>query len=231
MEDKKFALVLPKFTWWDWFLTGGYLAVTLAVSLVNGSFNPLSFIAGIFSILCIIFGCKGNSLNFLFGFIGNLILGYMAWKSGLYGNAGLYLLYNVPMQFIGFANWKKRRLESEADGIKTRWMTWPQRILLVVLAVAVAFGISWLLGRTDDPQPVSDAMAVTAAIGAQLLLTLAFVEQWFMWLVVNATQLVMWSIAITRGVPYAPIMVIQYSFFMANSIYGIVLWNRMTKKQ
>lgn len=224
-------LALPRFTWWDWFLFIGYLAVTLSVGILKDTFSPISFTAGIFSILCIIFGCKGHSLNFLFGFIGSGIQGYMALKSGLYANAVLFLLYNVPMQFIGYANWKKRQRSSQADGIRTRWMTWPQRILLVVLSVAVVYGTSLLLGRTDDPQPVSDAMAMTAAVGAQFLLTLAFVEQWFMWLVVNGTQLVMWSIAISRGVPYAPIMVIQYSFFMANSIYGIVLWSRMSKNQ
>lgn len=231
MQKDKSYIKWPQFTWWDWFLTGGYLAVTLAVSLLNGNFNPLSFIAGIFSILCIIFGCKGNSLNFLFGLIGSAIQGYMAWKSDLYANAALFILYNVPMQFIGYTNWKKRQLKTEADGIKTRWMSPVQRLLLVLLSGAMVYGISLLLRKTADPQPVSDAMAVTAAIGAQLLLTLAFVEQWFMWLIVNGAQLVMWSIAIARGVPYAPIMVIQYSFFMANSIYGIVLWSRMSKKQ
>jgi len=43
-------------------------------------------------------------------------------------------------------------------------------------------------------------------------------------------NLVMWSIAATRGVQFAPIMVIQYVFYMMNSIYGIVLWSRMSKK-
>jgi len=230
MSTDKPNLSLPRFTLWDWFLTGGYLAVTLTVSLLNASFNPLSFVAGICSILCIILGCKGSSLNFLFGLAGSAIQGYMALKSGLYANAALFILYNVPMQFIGFHNWKRRRLENGNEGIHTRWMTWPQRILLVAAAAAMVTATSFLLSKTDDPQPVSDAMAMTAAVGAQLLLTLAFVEQWFMWLVVNGTQLAMWSIAITRGVPYAPIMVIQYSFFMANSIYGIVLWSRMSKQ-
>lgn len=231
MEKQNRLFSLPHFTWWDWFLIAGFIIMSLAVSMLpQNSFNALSFTAGVFSILCIIFGCKGNSLNFVCGLIGSAIQGYMALKSGLYANAVLFLLYNVPMQFIGFFQWRKRRLQTEEDGIHTRWMNWWQRVLLVVLSVAAVWTVSLILRGTDDPQPVSDAMAMTAAVGAQLLLTLAFVEQWFMWLVVNGTQLVMWSIAMTRGVPYAPIMMIQYVFYTMNSIYGIILWSRMSKK-
>ena len=206
------------------------MAVSVTVSVLNGSFSPLSFIAGTFSVLCVIFGVKGHVLNFLFGFLGSCIQGYMALKSGLYANAALFLLYNVPMQFVGWFQWRKRLQGGGKEGIRTRWMTWPQRILLIVLSAASVWGISRLLMKTDDPQPVSDALAMTVAVGAQFLLTFAFIEQWFMWIVVNGAQIVMWSIAVTRGVQYAPIMLIQYVFYTMNSIYGIVLWSRMTKK-
>ena len=117
-----------------------------------------------------------------------------------------------------------------SEGIKTRWMSWPQRVLLIVLSAAAVWGISRLLLKTDDPQPVSDALAMTVAVGAQFLLTFAFIEQWFMWIVVNGANLVMWAIAATRGVQFAPIMVVQYVFYMMNSIYGIVWWSKMSKK-
>ncbi|MBR4842281.1 MAG: nicotinamide mononucleotide transporter, partial [Bacteroidaceae bacterium] len=77
----------------------------------------------------------------------------------------------------------------------------------------------------------SDALAMTVAVGAQFLLTFAFIEQWFMWIVVNGANLVMWAIAATRGVQFAPIMVVQYVFYMMNSIYGIVWWSKMSKQK
>ena len=106
----------------------------------------------------------------------------------------------------------------------------PVAITLIVLSAAAVWGISRLLLKTDDPQPVSDALAMTVAVGAQFLLTFAFIEQWFMWIVVNGANLVMWAIAATRGVQFAPIMVVQYVFYMMNSIYGIVWWSKMSKK-
>jgi hypothetical protein len=51
-----------------------------------------------------------------------------------------------------------------------------------------------------------------------------------MWIVVNGANLVMWAIAATRGVQFAPIMVVQYVFYMMNSINGIVRWSKMSKK-
>lgn len=223
------ALKLPRFGWWDWFLVVGFITVSVVVSLLKGNFSSLSFIAGTFSILCVILGIKGSVWNFLFGLLGSCIQGYMAWKSGLYANAVLFLLYNVPMQFVGYLQWRKRLLGDGREGIKTHWMTWPQRALLLALSTVAVWGISRLLLKTDDPQPVSDALAMTVAIGAQFLLTFAFVEQWFMWLVVNITNLVLWSIAATRGVEFAPIMIVQYVFYFMNSVYGIVIWNKMSQ--
>lgn len=230
MERQERPITLPRFTWWDWFLILGFMTVSVIVSVLNGNFNVLSFIAGTFSVLCVIFGVKGHVLNFLFGFMGSCIQGYMALKSGLYANAALFLLYNVPMQFVGWFQWRKRLQGGGKEGIRTRWMTWPQRILLIALCTASVWAISRLLMKTDDPQPVSDALAMTVAVGAQFLLTFAFIEQWFMWIVVNGAQIVMWSIAVARGVQYAPIMLIQYVFYTMNSIYGIILWSRMSQK-
>lgn len=231
MEKQERPFSLPHFIWWDWFLISGFITVSVIVSVLKGNFSTLSFIAGTCSVLCVIFGVKGHVLNFLFGFLGSCIQGYMALKSGLYANAALFLLYNVPMQFVGWAQWRKRQLGGTEEGIRTRWMTWPQRILLIALCTASVWGISRLLLKTDDPQPVSDALAMTVAVGAQFLLTFAFIEQWFMWIAVNGAQIVMWSIAVTRGVEFAPIMLIQYVFYTMNSIYGIVFWARMSKKQ
>lgn len=229
MTERKIGI--PRFTWWDWFLIIGFMSVSVAVSVLKGDFSTLSFIAGTCSVLCVIFGVKGSVMNFLFGFLGSCIQGYMALRSGLYANAVLFLIYNVPMQFVGWAQWRKRQLSGGSEGIHTRWMTWTQRAVLVVLSALAVWGISRLLMlKTDDPQPVSDALAMTVAVGAQFLLTLAFVEQWFMWIVVNGSNLVMWAIAAARGVEFAPIMIIQYVFYTMNSIYGIVLWNRMSKK-
>lgn len=229
-EHMKGKIEIPKFSWWDWFLIVGFISVSVAVSVLKGNFSVLSFIAGTCSVLCVIFGVKGSVLNFLFGFLGSCIQGYMALRSGLYANAVLFLLYNVPMQFVGWAQWRKRALGGGSEGIKTRWMSWPQRALLIILSTAAVWGISRLLLKTDDPQPVSDALAMTVAVGAQFLLTFAFIEQWFMWIVVNGANLVMWAIAATRGVQFAPIMVVQYVFYMMNSIYGIVWWSKMSKK-
>ena len=228
--DENRKIRIPRFTWWDWFLILGFMTVSVMVSVLNGNFSVLSFIAGTCSVLCVIFGVKGSVLNFLFGFLGSCIQGYMALRSGLYANAALFLLYNVPMQFVGWAQWRKRSLDDSHAGIKTRWMNWLERLLLVVVCSISVWAISRLLMKTDDPQPVSDALAMTVAVGAQFLLTFAFIEQWFMWIVVNGANLVMWSIAAARGVQFAPIMIIQYVFYTINSIYGIVMWSRMSKK-
>ena len=216
---------------WDYFLIIGFTSISVIISCVKGNFETLSFVGGLFGILCVIFGAKGNILNFAFGLIGSAISGYIALKTGLYAYAALFFLYNVPMQFFGFSQWRKRVLKNHVSAIKTRWMTWPQRILLLIFSSAGVVGLGFLLKQTDDPQPFMDATVTTVMVVAQFVLTFAFIEQWFMWIIVNVTSISIWAIATARGEQYAAIMMVQSFFYLINSFYGVFQWSKLAKSE
>ncbi len=217
-------------TYWDLFIILGFILTSLAVSLATGQFSALSFTGGVLSILCVIFGAKGNMLNFIFGFLGSLILGFIMFKSGIYAMAAFYILYNVPMQIIGWRKWHQRRIRPDARVVKTRWMSWPQRILMVAVTVALLFGFNYILGRfTGDAQPLSDAAAVSVAIVTQFVLIFAFIEQWFLWIAMDIVMGIVWIISWKAGTPHAAIQFVLEMFYLINAIRGIFLWMRLEK--
>ena len=85
--------------------------------------------------------------------------------------------------------------------------------------------VGWLLQRcTDDPQPYLDAFTTVPAIVAQILMVLAFREQWYIWMLVDVLALIMWL----RAGNYC--MAAQYFFWCANCVYGYVQWTRQCVK-
>jgi len=219
------------FSPWDIFLIAGFTATSLSVSLLTHSFEPISFIGGLCSILCVIYGAKGHMLNFLFGLIGSLILGYITFRSGVIGMALFYLLYNAPMQIIGCSRWKHRLLSPESAVIRTRWMTWGQRGLMVISTIALAAVLYIVLARLpNETQPLSDAAAVAVAAVSQLVLVLAFVEQWFLWIVLDLAMSVVWIVAWKNGTPYASIQFVLQLFYLINAFRGLYLWSRLEKE-
>lgn len=217
------------FSLWDMFIIIGFVTTSLIVSLVTGQFSWLSFIGGTFSILCVIFGAKGHMLNFLFGLLGSLILGYIMFRSGIYAMAAFYILYNVPMQAVGWAKWQERRLNPEADIVRTRWMNWPQRILMAAATAALITGFYIILNKTSDTNPIGDAAAVSVAIVTQFVLVFAFIEQWFLWIVMDIVMGIVWIISWRSGVPHAAIQFVLEMFYLINATRGIFLWMKLEK--
>lgn len=221
---------LKDFTGWDLFIIAGFILTSLAVSIVTGQFSILSFTGGVLSILCVIFGAKGNMLNFVFGFLGSLVLGYIMFRSCIYAMAAFYLLYNVPMQIVGWFQWRKRLLHPDAGVIRTRWMNWPQRIAMFCATVLLIVGFNYVLDRfTEDVQPLSDAAAVSVAIVTQFVLIFAFIEQWILWIVMDIVMGIVWIISWKNGMPHAAIQFVLEMFYLINATRGVFLWMKLEK--
>ena len=227
----KIKIEMPKFTWWDWFLILGFISASLAVSILKGEFSTLSFIAGTCSILCVIFGAKGNMLNFLFGLVGSIILGYIMFGTGVVGMAVFYLLYNAPMQIVGWFKWKQRRLSPDSVVIKTRWMSLGQRILMIISTLLLGTVMYFVLKEVPhEDQPLSDAAAVAVAAVTQFVLVFAFIEQWFLWIVLDIVMSIVWIVAWQAGKPHAAIQLILQLFYLINAFRGVYLWSKLEKK-
>ena len=59
----------------------------------------------------------------------------------------------------------------------------------------------------------------------------AYVEQWYIWLLLDLIQSVKWLIETIRGREHAAMMLIMFLFFTANAIYGLIQWSRLEKSE
>ena len=221
---------------YDWFLITGVIVSNLLYTVLSGNVDVVGSIAGIAGVLCVVLVAKGSIWNYLFGLVNVSMYAYISYKASLYGDAGLNALYYLPMQFVGWWQWRKRgaavsEAEAGKDGVqvKARRFNWRQRVILAAGCVIAVVAGGFLLRYLGDPQPFKDSTTTVLSIVAQALMALAFMEQWVLWIITNIVSVVMWVVCVTRGEAHAAVMVIMWTFYLLNSVNGLRVWLKLSK--
>ena len=225
---------------YDWFLIAGVITSNVIYSIMTGTLDIIGSLAGITGVLCVVLVAKGSIWNYLFGVVNVSLYAWISYKAALYGDAGLNALYYLPMQFIGWWQWRKRgaavssddaqRLTGDEDvRVKARRLSWRQRILLVIGCISAIVAVGFLLRNLGDPQPFKDSTTTVLSIVAQALMALAFMEQWCLWIITNIVSVAMWTICVLRGEAHAGVMVIMWVFYLLNSLNGLRVWAKLSR--
>lgn len=215
----------------DIFIIVMTIGSALAYSLIRGQFEVLGTVALMMGVTGTVLSAKRSIWNFLFGAVNVTLYAIIAYKTSNYGQAALNALYYLPMQVVGYWAWSRRKDSSDKSKVKTRSMR-PWQIVLAVVGVALGtLLLWWALGTyTDASQPLKDGFVTTVFIVGQILMTLAFWEQWFFWLAGNVLNVVLWAVVMAEGEMLGGLMLIKYSMYTLNSINGILIWRRGAKE-
>ncbi len=201
--------------------------------LIVAAFGSLM---GILSTVC---SANAKILTFLFGLFDVSIYGVMCFVGGKYGNAALHLLYFLPMQFVGFFQWRRRGAASGTQ-VRARRLTARQWLLyggIFLVGLAVSYAILSAMGDSEAAQVVKitilmDAVSMMCNILGQLLMSMAYMEQWIFWIGVNIASVVMWAGTLAHSSDsYALVYLIKYSFYFLNSLNGLRIWIGLSRPQ
>lgn len=212
----------------DWFLILGVVISNILHMVLTDTLDILGSVAGISGVICVVLVAKRNILNYLFGLVNVALYALISYKAELYGDAALNALYYLPMQFIGWFLWLRKRENKESVTIVGRRFTIKQRVLLFSISAALVMVVAIILDRFGDPQPLKDSATTVLSVIAMILMVRAFMEQWMLWVTVNIISIIMWSVAFANGEEHSLLMVIMWFFYLANSINGWINWARLT---
>ncbi len=200
--------------------------------LVMSAFGSLM---GVLSTVC---SANGWIVTFLFGFLDVSIYGVACWinwmdgGSGL-GNALLHFVYFVPMQLVGFLQWRRRGAKGESQ-VKARRLSPSGRWAWLGISVAATAVLYLVLLRFDRSAAqgflrmavLVDVIPLVCNIIGQLLMSTAYMEQWFFWIAVNITSILLW---LTSDQSFAPVYIVKYTFYLINSFNGLRIWLKLSK--
>ena len=231
----------------NYFIFFGMLVCVLVASVINIHNNPgntalqiVVAVGAMFGVTSTILAAQGNILNFVIGALGAIIETYVLWKNGVTSMFLLYLLYFIPMDVVGFLSWRRKGASAHKE-VKAQRMTartWLYVVLGYIAVAGVAFGISYFSGSNNlgsgvPAKMVTDALATAATIVAIVMMTFAYVEQWYIWTLVNLSNIALWSVnlATTPDSAYTVVMLIKYVFYLINGLNAIRIWLKLSRKE
>ena len=241
-------------------------------------------VGAIMGVVNTVLSANGNIWTFLFGLIDVCICAFTNFDSGNMGQFAQHAFYFLPMQFIGYYQWRKRgagrrvvRAETSADGtasvsteisevktdvsgvntetsrvktevskVKARRLTGKQWIYVaaaIIAGTALCYGILyWVdvrqlaagkIAEIDKAKLFLDAFVLVLNFIGQILLSYAYMDQWYIWNLVNIFSILLWTnrLMTTGSDSYTLVMVIKYGFYLLNSINGLRIWLRLSRPE
>jgi nicotinamide mononucleotide transporter len=236
-----------------WFSIGGTDYTSWHSILLNWVISPLSAISGI---ICVILVAKGKLSNYAWGVVNCVTYGYVAYMSGYYGDMLINLVYMLPFQLIGFLWWKNHLRPASKTDVKMRKLTWKQSLVVTVVGIGATLAVGLGLFQVDNwfvnvmkrnvsiytyidnvfhlkfLGSVFDASTEILQFIATILMTLAYAEQWILWIVTNVISILMWVsviIAEPTSLPWAVPTLVMWCAYLVNSFYGYAMWLKGAK--
>ena len=190
-----------------------------------------------------VLSANGLIWTFVFGILDVVCCCIVDADNGIWGDFSMHLFYLLPMQIVGIWQWRKRGASGAKSEVKARRLTPKQRWWVagaVVAGLAAIYGILLAIKLwTVDPSEINrvqvfaDAARTTFNIAGQVLMALAFYEQWHLWILVNVASIVLWGSTMLSSAAssYTVVMFIKYCFYLVNSLNGLRIWFKLSREE
>ena len=84
----------------------------------------------------------------------------------------------------------------------------------------------------DKAKLFLDAFVLVLNLIGQILMSWAYMDQWYLWNLVNVFSILLWTnrLMSAGSDSYTIVMVIKYSFYLLNSINGLRIWLGLSRR-
>jgi nicotinamide mononucleotide transporter len=214
---------LKNWSWFEriWLLSFSAVALALSIAWKDSLFGFSVFLSGV---VCVVLAAKGSIWTYAWGIYNTIGYAWISYESGLYGETMLNALFFFPMQIIGWWMWKDRMRE---ETVLMRTLPLSAVAAVAALCAAATWGYGWWLSTLPGQQtPYMDSLTNVLSVAAQILMALRYREQWALWTLINIVTVAMWSLRLAAGTQDAATMVVMWSAYLVNSVYGWISWSK-----
>lgn len=212
-----------------------YIFITLIciiMSIISGIITEDILIGGTIlatGLLNAYFASEGKRANYILGLINYILMGYVAFKNNLFGIFFFYIFIFSPLQLHGYISWKKN-LDNDKN-VKVREFNLKNSIIITVSCIIGSFILGYLLSLIPGQRlAIMDASSNCINLCGVILMILRFKESWWLWLVNNIIDLIIWIItALSHGDSSIMMLLTSIGYLLIN-IYGVIKWNIEAKK-
>lgn len=180
----------------------------------------LEMLAFVLSLAMVVCNIRVNLMAWPLAIAASLLYFVLFWDSRLYGEASLQIFF-VLVAGWGWWQWQRGR-HTDGSALRVRYLSGRGRLrLLATVAVAWPLLGGFLHQATDSDVPWWDALPTAGSVAGQFLLGRKYVENWPVWVVVNAVSIGLFA---WKGLW---LTVLLYALFLLMALWGWRAWRQL----
>ncbi len=171
-------------------------------------------------LLCVYLAAKNIIWNWPLAIVSVCFYAYIFFEKHLFADAGLQI-YLLAMNIYGWYHWSKR---SPADNLAPVVSINRLQLIVAVSGVtAVTIFLGSVLRYTTASYPYLDSFCAACSVVAQVLLARKVLENWLIWVFVNAIYVVIYLFKDLH------LTALMYGIYIPIVIAGYINWKKELK--
>jgi len=226
MDLKNALKNLTKFEKCLWLVS--VFSVTGAFFLFKNT-DYMNLCASLIGVTALIFLAKGHAIGQVLIIIFAFFYGFISFHFRYYGEMITYLGMTVPMAVVALVSWLRHPFKDTSE-VEVSKLSRKQISVMLFFAVAVTVAFYFILKELGNASLIVSTVSVTTSFIAAYLTALRSPYYALGYAANDLVLVILWIIASKQDINSVS-MVICFTVFFINDMYGFISWIRMEKRQ
>lgn len=195
---------------------------------VMGNTDYLTLAASVIGVSGLIFVAKGNVIGQVMTVIFGLLYAVVSIRYRYWSEVITYLGMTAPIALGAVVSWIRHPYTK--GEVKVRAMKRRDWVILIILTALVTVGFYFILALLDTPNILFSTISIATSFLAASLVLLRSEYYGVFYALNDIVLIVLWVLATIENRDYLP-MVLCFTVFLINDLYGFYNWQRLKKKQ
>lgn len=205
------------------------LTITVSFLLFDGR-GYIYLVTSLIGVTFLIFCAKGNPIGQALTVVFGIMYSVISFSYAYYGEMITYLGMTVPAAVLSLISWIRHPYNGKKSEVKVNRVTKRDFIILICLTGAVTAAFYFILKLLNTSNLAISTASVTTSFIA-VFFTFKRSPYYALGYALNDIVLIiMWVLAAIEDISCISV-VICFSVFLVNDIYGFINWQRLQKKQ
>ncbi|WFB34966.1 nicotinamide riboside transporter PnuC [Kiritimatiellota bacterium B12222] len=210
--------------WWT-----SMFAIVVSFCLFDRN-NTLTLLASLIGVTSLIFNAKGNPFGQFLMILFSLLYGIISYTFSYYGEMITYLGMTMPMAFFALISWMKHPYHGNKAEVEVNKLSRTEWGVMWGLTVLITVGFYFILEYYHTANLLPSTLSVSTSFIA-VYLTFRRSPYYAIGYAANDIVLiVLWFLASLKELSYLSV-VVCFTAFLINDMYGFINWRRMGKRQ
>lgn len=206
------------------------ISVLLIVSsfLIFGQGSVMTLLASLIGVTSLIFLAKGNAAGHVLMIIFCLFYGSISYGFRYYGEMMTYLGMSLPMCTSALISWVRHPYQK--NQVEVHRVGRREVLCALGLTVLVTILFYYILLWTNTANLIPSTISVATSFFAACMMFCRSPYYSLAYAANDVILIILWTLASFEDVSYLSV-VVCFSAFLLNDIYGFISWRRMEKSQ